>query len=100
MRLWIFGYILNPTGKRSPHKILHKKLIGNKVGQWYPYHDIKNNDPLSLPAKSSTVLPKSYYEAKKILQDLRLGEIQRLGRTQTELSSSSTQDTIRKRDGF
>ncbi|KAG0448369.1 hypothetical protein HPP92_027864 [Vanilla planifolia] len=38
---------LNPTGKRSVNKILRKKLIGDKVAQWYPY-DIKNDDPLVL----------------------------------------------------
>ncbi|ONK65838.1 uncharacterized protein A4U43_C06F1490 [Asparagus officinalis] len=42
-RAAIFGHVLNPTGKRSPHKILRKKLIGDKVAQWYPY-DIKNED--------------------------------------------------------
>lgn len=46
-RARIFGHVLNPTGKRSPHKILRKKLIGDKVAQWYPY-DIKNDDPLIL----------------------------------------------------
>lgn len=43
-RAAIFGHVLNPTGKRSPHKILRKKLIGDKVAGWYPY-DIKNEDP-------------------------------------------------------
>ncbi|XP_065023000.1 uncharacterized protein LOC135648911 isoform X2 [Musa acuminata AAA Group] len=46
-RARIFGHVLNPLGKRSPHKILRKKLIGDKVAQWYPY-DIKNDDPLVL----------------------------------------------------
>ena len=44
-RAKIFGHILNPTGLRSPHKILRKKLIGDKVSQWYP-HDIRKDDPL------------------------------------------------------
>lgn len=44
-RAKIFGHILNPTGQRSPHKILRKKLIGDKVAEWYPY-DIKKDDPL------------------------------------------------------
>ncbi|XP_050210865.1 uncharacterized protein LOC126661120 [Mercurialis annua] len=44
-RARIFGHVLNPTGQRSPHKILRKKLIGEKVAQWYP-HDIKRDDPL------------------------------------------------------
>ncbi|KAK9106888.1 hypothetical protein Syun_022899 [Stephania yunnanensis] len=44
-RARIFGHVLNPTGQRSPHKILRKKLIGEKVSQWYP-HDIKKDDPL------------------------------------------------------
>ncbi|XP_031503823.1 uncharacterized protein LOC116266655 [Nymphaea colorata] len=44
-RARIFGHVLNPTGQRSPHKILRKKLIGDKVAEWYPY-DIKKDDPL------------------------------------------------------
>lgn len=43
----IFGHVLNPTGQKSAHKILRKKLIGEKVAQWYP-HDIKKDDPLVL----------------------------------------------------
>lgn len=35
-RAKIFGHILNPTGQRSPHKELRKKLIGDKVAAWYP----------------------------------------------------------------
>lgn len=44
-RARIFGHVLNPTGQRSPHKLLRKKLIGEKVASWYPY-DIKKDDPL------------------------------------------------------
>ncbi|KAK4268610.1 hypothetical protein QN277_025234 [Acacia crassicarpa] len=44
-RARIFGHVLNPTGKRSTHKLLRKKLIGEKVVQWYPY-DIQRDDPL------------------------------------------------------
>ncbi|XP_028769195.1 28S ribosomal protein S33, mitochondrial [Neltuma alba] len=44
-RARIFGHVLNPTGKRSAHKLLRKKLIGEKVAQWYPY-DIQRDDPL------------------------------------------------------
>ncbi|XP_065854532.1 small ribosomal subunit protein mS33-like [Euphorbia lathyris] len=44
-RARIFGHIFNPTGQKSPHKLLRKKLIGEKVAQWYP-HDIKRDDPL------------------------------------------------------
>nr|GMD36966.1 28S ribosomal protein S33, mitochondrial-like [Ipomoea batatas]GME10660.1 28S ribosomal protein S33, mitochondrial-like [Ipomoea batatas]GME16469.1 28S ribosomal protein S33, mitochondrial-like [Ipomoea batatas] len=44
-RARIFGHVLNPTGERSAHKILRKKLIGDKVSQWYP-HDIRKDDPL------------------------------------------------------
>lgn len=44
-RARIFGHVLNPTGQKSVHKILRKKLIGEKVAQWYPY-DIKKDDPL------------------------------------------------------
>lgn len=43
-RAAIFGHVLNPTGQRSVHKILRKKLIGDYVAQWYPY-DIKHDDP-------------------------------------------------------
>ncbi|EXB40720.1 hypothetical protein L484_007303 [Morus notabilis] len=32
----IFGHVLNPTGQRTSHKILRKRLIGEKVAQWYP----------------------------------------------------------------
>ncbi|KAJ8760673.1 hypothetical protein K2173_017660 [Erythroxylum novogranatense] len=44
-RARIFGHVLNPTGKKSAHKILRKKIIGDKVAQWYP-HDIRKDDPL------------------------------------------------------
>jgi len=44
-RARIFGHQLNPSGKKSPHKILRMKLFGEKVAQWYP-HDIKKDDPL------------------------------------------------------
>ncbi|XP_068649518.1 small ribosomal subunit protein mS33-like [Aristolochia californica] len=43
-RAAIFGHVLNPTGQRSAHKILRKKLIGEKVASWYPF-DIKKADP-------------------------------------------------------
>ncbi|KAJ0980846.1 hypothetical protein J5N97_009101 [Dioscorea zingiberensis] len=56
-RAKIFGHILNPTGKRSAHKILRKKLIGEKVAQWYPY-DIKNDDPLVLQREEKERLSK------------------------------------------
>ncbi|KAJ6797414.1 uncharacterized protein M6B38_163720 [Iris pallida] len=56
-RARIFGHVLNPLGKRSPHKILRKKLIGWKVAQWYPY-DIKNEDPLVLQREESERLAK------------------------------------------
>ncbi|KAG1365132.1 hypothetical protein COCNU_12G001320 [Cocos nucifera] len=56
-RARIFGHILNPTGERSPHKILRKKLIGDKVAQWYPY-DIKNDDPLVLAREEKERLAK------------------------------------------
>lgn len=49
-RARIFGHVLNPTGQRSAHKILRKKLIGEKVSQWYP-HDIKHDDPLVMAQK-------------------------------------------------
>lgn len=44
-RARIFGHVLNPTGQKTAHKILRKKLIGEKVAQWYP-HDIMKDDPL------------------------------------------------------
>ncbi|KAH7518923.1 hypothetical protein FEM48_Zijuj09G0222600 [Ziziphus jujuba var. spinosa] len=33
-RARIFGHVINPTGQKSAHKILRKKLIGEKVAQW------------------------------------------------------------------
>ncbi|XP_074556753.1 uncharacterized protein LOC141812639 [Curcuma longa] len=56
-RVRIFGHVLNPLGKRSPHKILRKKLIGEKVASWYPY-DIKNEDPLVLAREEKERLAK------------------------------------------
>ncbi|XWS60913.1 hypothetical protein CRYUN_Cryun07bG0079200 [Craigia yunnanensis] len=56
-RARIFGHILNPTGQRSPHKILRKKLIGDKVAEWYPY-DIKNDDPLVMARQEEERLSK------------------------------------------
>ncbi|GAB2282671.1 hypothetical protein Dimus_017208 [Dionaea muscipula] len=44
-RARIFGHVLSPIGKRSPHKLLRKKLIGDELAEWYPY-DIKQDDPL------------------------------------------------------
>ncbi|PNY02422.1 hypothetical protein L195_g025729 [Trifolium pratense] len=41
----IFGHILNPTGKKSGHKVWRMKLFGQKVAEWYP-HDINKDDPL------------------------------------------------------
>ncbi|KAL6516227.1 hypothetical protein OROGR_019532 [Orobanche gracilis] len=49
-RARIFGHVLNPTGQRSSHKILRKKLIGDKVAAWYPY-DINKDDPLVMARK-------------------------------------------------
>ncbi|EOY21167.1 hypothetical protein QUC31_007219 [Theobroma cacao] len=56
-RARIFGHILNPTGQRSPHKTLRKKLIGEKVADWYPY-DIKNDDPLVMARQEQERLSK------------------------------------------
>ncbi|KAK3034839.1 hypothetical protein RJ639_032294 [Escallonia herrerae] len=53
----IFGHVLNPRGQRSPHKILRKKLIGEKVAQWYP-HDIKKDDPLVMTRQEQERLSK------------------------------------------
>ncbi|OVA03361.1 Ribosomal protein S27/S33 [Macleaya cordata] len=56
-RARIFGHVLNPTGERSPHKILRKKLTGEKVAQWYPY-DIKKDDPLVMAREEQERLSK------------------------------------------
>ncbi|KAK4754333.1 hypothetical protein SAY87_002437 [Trapa incisa] len=56
-RARIFGHVLNPTGQRSPHKILRKKLIGEKVAQWYPY-DINKDDPLVMAREEQERLSK------------------------------------------
>ncbi|KAJ3669653.1 hypothetical protein LUZ60_011603 [Juncus effusus] len=56
-RAAIFGHVVNPTGRRSVHKILRKKLIGDKVAQWYPY-DIKNDDPLVLAREEQERMSK------------------------------------------
>lgn len=57
-RARIFGHMLNPMGQRSPHKILRKKLIGDKVSEWYPY-DIKNEDHNVLAREEQTYSPKT-----------------------------------------
>ncbi|RWW35165.1 hypothetical protein BHE74_00023656 [Ensete ventricosum] len=75
-RARIFGHVLNPTGKRSPHKILRKKLIGDKVAQWYPY-DIKNDDPLVLAREEKqyahflSLLDLSVYSVTSMISDAR-----------------------------
>ncbi|KAG2689376.1 hypothetical protein I3843_09G134600 [Carya illinoinensis] len=56
-RARIFGHILNPTGQRSPHKLLRKKLIGDKVAEWYP-HDIMKDDPLIMARREQERLSK------------------------------------------
>ncbi|KAL6970844.1 hypothetical protein U1Q18_030527 [Sarracenia purpurea var. burkii] len=56
-RARIFGHVLNPTGQRSPHKILRKKLIGEKVAQWYP-HDIMKDDPRVMARQEQERLSK------------------------------------------
>ncbi|KAI3440290.1 uncharacterized protein J3R85_003925 [Psidium guajava] len=56
-RARIFGQSLNPTAQRSPHKLLRKKLIGEKVAQWYPY-DIKKDDPLVMARQEQERLSK------------------------------------------
>lgn len=56
-RAKIFGHVLNPAGQRSPHKILRKKLIGDKVAGWYPY-DIKKDDPLVMARQEQERLSK------------------------------------------
>lgn len=49
-RAQIFGHVLNPMSQRSAHKVLRKKLIGEKVAEWYPY-DIKHDDPVVMAQK-------------------------------------------------
>ncbi|KAM3005650.1 hypothetical protein FF2_035756 [Malus domestica] len=56
-RARIFGHVINPTGQRSAHKILRKKLIGEKVAQWYPY-DIKKDDPRIMAMEEQERLSK------------------------------------------
>ncbi|KAL4201201.1 hypothetical protein AMTRI_Chr02g257420 [Amborella trichopoda] len=56
VRAQIFGHVLNPTGQRSPHKLLRKKLIGEKVASWYPY-DIKKEDPLVMGRQEHEYVP-------------------------------------------
>ncbi|XP_068319508.1 small ribosomal subunit protein mS33-like [Pyrus communis] len=56
-RARIFGHVINPTGPRSAHKILRKKLIGEKVAQWYPY-DIKKDDPRIMAMEEQERLSK------------------------------------------
>ncbi|KAL5978775.1 hypothetical protein ACLOJK_029892 [Asimina triloba] len=56
-RAKIFGHVLNPTGQRSAHKVLRKKLIGEKVAGWYP-HDIKKDDPLVMAREEQERLGK------------------------------------------
>ncbi|KAL2933798.1 Mitochondrial 37S ribosomal protein S27 [Bienertia sinuspersici] len=56
-RAQIFGHVLNPTSQRSAHKVLRKKLIGDKVAEWYPY-DIKHDDPLVIKQKEEERLSK------------------------------------------
>ena len=70
-RARIFGHMLNPTGQRSPHKILRKKLFGDKVAEWYPY-DIKNEDPNVLAREE-----KEYFSPKPscFLDLLSLGSL-------------------------
>ncbi|CAK9180538.1 unnamed protein product [Ilex paraguariensis] len=64
----IFGHVLNPTGQRSSHKILRKKLIGQKVAEWYPY-DIKKDDPLVM-ARQEQERPEFMYYPTWIVGDL------------------------------
>ncbi|XP_047334887.1 uncharacterized protein LOC124938490 [Impatiens glandulifera] len=56
-RAKIFGHVLNPTGQVSPHKILRKKLFGEKIAQWYP-HDIRTDDPLYMAQQQQERLSK------------------------------------------
>ncbi|KAL9443872.1 hypothetical protein AB3S75_017114 [Citrus x aurantiifolia] len=56
-RAKIFGHVLNPTGQKSPHKILWEKLISDKVAGWYPY-DIKKDDPLVMARQEQERLSK------------------------------------------
>uniref|UniRef100_A0A0D6R5Y7 Small ribosomal subunit protein mS33 n=1 Tax=Araucaria cunninghamii TaxID=56994 RepID=A0A0D6R5Y7_ARACU len=53
----IFGNVFNPTGQRSPHKILKKKLIGEETSQYYP-HDIRRDNPMWVARKEEERLEK------------------------------------------
>ncbi|CAJ2633660.1 28S ribosomal protein S33, mitochondrial-like [Trifolium pratense] len=53
----IFGHILNPTGKKSGHKVWRMKLFGQKVAEWYP-HDINKDDPLVMARQQQERLSK------------------------------------------
>lgn len=67
-RARIFGHQLNPTAKKSAHKILRMKLFGEKVAQWYP-HDIKKDDPLVMAREQQE------YSLSSILLSLSLSLI-------------------------
>ncbi|KAE7996421.1 hypothetical protein FH972_001148 [Carpinus fangiana] len=56
-RARIFGHVLNPTGQRSPHKLLRNKLISDKVVEWYP-HDTVKDDPLVMARREQERLSK------------------------------------------
>ncbi|XP_021730629.1 uncharacterized protein LOC110697567 [Chenopodium quinoa] len=57
-RAHIFGHVLNLTAQRSAHKVLRKKLIGDKVTEWYPY-DVKHDDPLIMARQQQERLSKN-----------------------------------------
>ncbi|CAH2046444.1 unnamed protein product, partial [Thlaspi arvense] len=63
-RARIFGHMLNPMGQRSPHKILRKKLFGDKVAEWYPY-DIKNEDPNVLAREEQVYFSETFLGMRK-----------------------------------
>ncbi|KAL2943273.1 Outer capsid protein VP4 [Bienertia sinuspersici] len=53
-RAQIYGHVLNQTAQKSAHKVLRKKLIGDKVAEWYP-HDIKHDDPTVMALQQQEV---------------------------------------------
>ncbi|XP_074268945.1 small ribosomal subunit protein mS33 [Silene latifolia] len=54
----IFGHVINPTSQITAHKVLRKKLIGEKVAEWYP-HNIDFDDPDFMAKKEQKRLAKN-----------------------------------------
>ncbi|KAJ8459571.1 hypothetical protein OPV22_032497 [Ensete ventricosum] len=63
-RARIFGHVLNPSGKRSPHKILRKKFIGDKVAR--PVVPTLTTSRMTTPS-SSLARRNSYAKQKSVV---------------------------------